>query len=252
MITRLYAIALALLLGLPAFAEKLEVSVVVDQATATRYGDADLRKMVDEAFATTKDIYTQELNISVVMTRLDIANDIPGHTRVEFLMDALYAWRQAHPDHLTADATVLLTSRDLIGYVGYSDGIGTVCSGSAVAVVELTPDHLAGYTLAHELGHILGAPHDGVEECPNEPTTGYVMESVIRPVVTFSSCSKEVIKRRVANLGSCMIERPAAPPVQGPTAGLETKGGGGSFDQLTLAGLLILLAFTRRRLRAKA
>ncbi len=247
--SRLYLLALALLLGLPTFAStKLEVSVVVDKSTADKYGP-DLNKMVDEAFVTAGDIYQRELQISIVMTRLDVANDIPGHTRAEALTDAFYTWRQAHPEHLAADATVLLTSRDLIGYVGYSDGIGTMCSGNAVAVVELLQDHLAGYTLAHELGHILGAPHDGVEECTAEPKTGYVMGEVVRPVTTFSSCSKELIKRRVEALGSCMIEKPATPPPQGPTAGLQT-GGGGAFDWLTAAGLLGLLAFRRKHAQA--
>jgi len=250
MLRNIYILAIALLLGVPAYAApKLEVSVVVDRATANQYVGNDLRAAIDDAFFVAGDIYQRELDISLTITIVEVADDIPGHTKAEALIDAMYAWRQKHPEHLKADATVLFTSRDIINYVGYAHGIATVCTGSAVAVGELHQDFLAGYTLAHELGHILGAPHDGVDECKNEPTSGYVMEALIYPYATFSNCSKEVIKRRVENLGSCMIDKPAPPPpVQGPTAGMESgKGGGGSMDLLFLAALALLVVGARFR-----
>lgn len=250
MLRSFYIAAIALLLGVPAFAtQKLEVSVVVDRATANQYSERDLRAAVDDAFFVAGDIYQRELDISLTITILDVADDVPADTKAEALIDKMYGWRQKHPEHLKADATVLFTARDLINYVGYAHGIGTVCSGSAVAVVELHQDFLAGYTLAHELGHILGAPHDGVEECSAEPKSGYVMEALVYPYNTFSSCSKEVIKRRVASLGSCMVDKPPTPaPVQGPTAGMESgKGGGGSMDWILLAILAAFVVIQRIR-----
>lgn len=263
----LYLIAIALLLGLPAYATspKLEVSVVVDWQTVQHYGSVDnVRQVVKDTFSGAAYIYKRDLDIDLVASYVEVPSTadeanllaLPLDTKVDILVQKLVDWRQTRPSHLDADVTVLFTVRDLAmvsdhSYIGYAT-FCTVCAKNAAAAIELNDNGLDSYTLAHELGHILGAPHDGDpnEACSAEPTSGYIMEARLVGHDTFSPCSVAQIKKWVSYIGDCMVEKPTPAPTSTPTSPTTTvsaaKKGGGSIDLILLSLLLFVLVARRR------
>ncbi|XP_049519247.1 zinc metalloproteinase/disintegrin-like [Dermacentor silvarum] len=86
---------------------------------------------------------------------------------------------------------------------------GEVCSDYGVAVGEDIPTAFSGVnTMAHELAHVLGAPHDKMPKCPW--SEGYLMSYVDGGLKNYrlSECSQERIRNLVNTLPrSCFDER---------------------------------------------
>ncbi|XP_049511391.1 venom metalloproteinase antarease-like TtrivMP_A [Dermacentor silvarum] len=105
-----------------------------------------------------------------------------------------------------SDAVYMATSRNLVKYrnnkyagtsLGMAAGLGTACKNNNVAIGVDLPDTFSGVqTAAHELAHMLGAPHDGegeAAECLIK--SPYLMSHYRRgkTICAFSSCTKEII-----------------------------------------------------------
>jgi hypothetical protein len=116
-------------------------------------------------------------------------------------------------------------------------------------------------TTAHEIGHVFGAPHDGMGNCASTPQGQYIMTPTLDTSVTsFSQCSVDEINE-VIDSYSCVVDlpepAPSTPPPDGDGGGGgdgsggggsgndDSGGGGGSLDALLL-GLLLMLAAARR------
>ncbi|XP_061188053.1 uncharacterized protein LOC133196136 [Saccostrea echinata] len=133
--------------------------------------------------------------------------------------EAFESWRTSQlksnsiPDH---DHAMLFTRYNLAmqnqtGATGFAY-VSSMCSSGSISLIEEKFD-LISYTIAaHELGHSLGATHEGVgtNTCPDE---GYVMSAVSRPHVKstnpwkFSSCSVTQITNYINSLQSnCLLQ----------------------------------------------
>ncbi|XP_054918503.1 uncharacterized protein [Dermacentor andersoni] len=85
------------------------------------------------------------------------------------------------------------------------------CSGHGVIVaIDLGTKYTGALSIAHEVGHFLGSPHDGAEtttECPADG--GTIMNKratdVKRP--RYSDCSKQAIKAYLTNHATCLFEQ---------------------------------------------
>ncbi|KAJ8665228.1 hypothetical protein QAD02_006890 [Eretmocerus hayati] len=87
--------------------------------------------------------------------------------------------------------------------------IGGACrteSGHAVAIVKDNGGFGGVRTAAHELGHLLGAPHDDEESAQIngrrcDPNDGYIMSSLVKDVNSFhwSPCSKRLMQNFIRN-----------------------------------------------------
>ncbi|MEZ6241934.1 MAG: M12 family metallo-peptidase [Phycisphaerales bacterium] len=111
------------------------------------------------------------------------------------------------------DIVILFSGANLDGGATGISFIDSVCSPNAVAIVTyFTPDtDVLGTVLAHMLGHMLGAGHDGIDnDCPS---TGYVMSPMIdpfSPATSFSPCSIDEVNAYLASSGGCLAPDPCS------------------------------------------
>lgn len=109
------------------------------------------------------------------------------------------------------DVVVLFSGANLDGA---STGVAfpsSVCSPNAIAIVtNFTQDtDVLGLVLAHQLGHMFGAGHDGIDNDCAE--TGFVMSPFVDlfdPADAFSPCSIDEINAFIATDGACLAALP--------------------------------------------
>jgi hypothetical protein len=224
----------------------LNVSVIVDPATRDKLGETATRDWVGLMMSETAAAYAEQLGLDVRMTHLEF-NHVADDTQPITLLDKLDAMRTANTLLYETGATIFFTDRRLrIGsqlYDGYAYA-NSVCSSFGVAVISFESGPL---TTAHELGHILGAPHDGEGECKTTPRTGFIMQGSGISGTRFSQCSVDLIKKTIATTPCLQQAMPCAPAACTPPP--VKKSGGGSFDELLIGFLLgiAFLAYVQRR-----
>jgi hypothetical protein len=170
------------------------------------------------------------------------------------LLDELGRLRQQTPALSATGLTHLVTGRSFDGGnagIAYTDAL---CSRRYAASISTahTSTALDTLTIAHEIGHVFGAPHDGVQQCEATPQGQYIMTPTINTSIsTFSQCSIDQIKA-VIDSYSCVVTLPPPspvdpPPPAPPPAPPAADGDGGGSGSLDPTWLFLLLA-----LRAKA
>jgi len=170
------------------------------------------------------------------------------------LLEELGKLRQQTPAIVATGLTHLLTGRELDGNTAGIAFTLALCSQRHAASLSMAHNSAALDTLiiAHEIGHVFGAPHDGTQQCASTPQGQYIMTPTLSTSVTsFSQCSLDQINA-VIDSYACVVALPApvsappAPPAP-PPGDNGGGGGGGSLDPSLLLLLLALRAACPRR-----
>lgn len=102
----------------------------------------------------------------------------------------------------------LFTGKNLNGSTVGRAYLGVLCftfDGFATGIDQnLNSNTTSSLVFAHELGHNFDAPHDGENECANEPFNG-IMNPSINGSQQFSDCSLEQMAPEVA-AADCLVE----------------------------------------------
>ncbi|XP_070389394.1 A disintegrin and metalloproteinase with thrombospondin motifs like [Dermacentor albipictus] len=129
-----------------------------------------------------------------------------GNIMVDQTLNALGQYAHKSPTSNRSDVTYMVTSRSLVKirggkHVGSTLGMankGKACRPGRAGLGLDRPVTFSGVqTAAHEIAHLLNAPHDGdpeAKECPSED--GYLMSSPRRSgnnSCAFSYCTKKII-----------------------------------------------------------
>lgn len=241
--------------------EGVEISILADAAYLARYAsEAEARDALLVRMNNVDGIFISQLGVELQVASVSIASDstasLSATTDSSELLESLAQLRQRNPALIGTGLTHLFTGRQLDGRnagIAYTEAL---CSRRFAASITLVHDSVALDSLitAHEIGHVFGAPHDGVKQCAATPQNQYIMTPSISTAVTsFSQCSLDQINE-VIDSYSCVVALPPpapaspAPPDSPPgDPGSGSGSGGGGGGSLDPALLLLLLALRAAR-----
>jgi hypothetical protein len=177
--------------------QQIEIAMIADSRLQTMLGDA-MDRMVT-SYNVMDGIYAEQLKLLVLPEdiRLVPASDDPfTATDGSGLLAQLSTYRQAHPELSSLGITHLFTGADLDGDpIGIARIRGACTTADAVSLTEgwYGSSTTTALIMAHELGHNLGAEHDGAGSCSATPET-FIMAPNLNGSTTFSQCSVNAIK----------------------------------------------------------
>ncbi len=200
---------------------QIEISMIADSALQARVTDS--MGLMVESYNIVDGIYVEQVRLLILPTdmRLIPANGDPfTATGGSALLAQLSTYRQDTPAISSLAIAHLFTGKDLDGEPIGIARLGGACS--ATNGVSLTEGWLGSFSaaliMAHELGHNLGAEHDGAGSCASVPES-FIMAPNLNGSTKFSSCSLSAMESFLA-AASCAtspdyahVELPQTHPV---------------------------------------
>jgi len=250
--------------------ERVGISILGDAAFLARYSSESLaRDAILTCINNVDGIFSSQLGVELQVASVNLGDELTSGlvatTVPSDLLEDLARVRQQTPALTDTGLTHLFTGRQLDGNSAGIAYTSALCSRRFAASLSMAHNSVALDSLitAHEIGHVFGAPHDGVEQCAATPQNQFIMTPTLTStqVASFSQCSLDQINAVIASY-SCLVAIPPTDPAPTPTpsptpvpppddGGGGGGGGGGSLD-LFLLLLLFGFAAARRNHRASA
>jgi hypothetical protein len=230
---------------------RLAVAMVADHFLAAREGEF-LESHLLAQLNIIDGLYRNQLGLEVTSASITTftrreEDPLSGTTDASRLLDQLSAWRAGNVAQRQSALTHLFTGRDIdrrtVG-LAYLDKLCSRRYSASLSEARTAPT-FAALIAAHEIAHVIGAPHDGDEEgaCADVSSNSFLMGPRINGSQQFSACSIAQMMPRI-EAASCLT-----PPVDvGGGAPVDVGGGGGALAGTALA-LLGLMALYRARCR---
>ncbi|XP_074610402.1 A disintegrin and metalloproteinase with thrombospondin motifs 20-like isoform X2 [Acropora palmata] len=209
----------------------VETLVVADQTMVNAFGSkADLQSYILTLMGVVSQVYRDRsignsINIVVVKIAFLETNE-PG---IDISSDATRTLRsfcrwqkrvmmkpKTHPEH--HDVAILLTKTDICRSPRKCDTLGlaelaTMCNPSKSCALVEDSGISTAYTIAHELGHVFGLPHDGDNNrCTRSRGDQHLMARTLsydNKPWSWSNCSRDKITQFLdLGHGSCLTDKP--------------------------------------------
>ncbi|HSR53784.1 MAG TPA: M12 family metallo-peptidase [Acidobacteriota bacterium] len=202
---------------------EVEIRLVADSFYYLRYGSGTANR-IQSTIHQINAIFEREIGLSFRITETRVwtsreQDGVSATTDADDLIDQF-----SSSEHVAGnDLAHLFTGRHLNGPVGIAR-IGGVCNTNHATAItqDLTNTSQRIVLTAHEIGHNLGARHDGTGSCQEAPS-GFIMWPIVDSSAKgFSGCSLGSIDRRLER-AQC-LEPEAGDPLPAP----EVLGPGGS------------------------
>ena len=190
----------------PTISRQLEISVIADQAFQA--GEHDPTAAMMARLNIVEGIFSEQLGLLILATDVRLVADADPFTSTHgtTLLEQLGTYREANAAVRARGLAHLMTGKDLDGTTAGIAYIGTVCEVKrGVSVSQRSyGTTISALIMAHELGHNLGAGHDGVAggSCANVGE-GFIMSPSVSGYATFSHCSMDSM-RPVLAAASCV------------------------------------------------
>ncbi|MGC3981343.1 MAG: M12 family metallo-peptidase [Steroidobacteraceae bacterium] len=227
---------------------RLELQALADAAFRAQYSsDQAARDAIIIRLNNVDGIFTEQMGLQIQATDITVYNTDPSSlsnsTNADNLLSSLGQLRKNTPGMSTYAATHLFTGRDLDGDTLGIAYIGNICGsryGTSLSESRNRGAWIDSLVVAHELGHQLGAVHDGTGICANTSTQNYLMSPQINGSTEFSQCSHDSILSTMSS-AACLVplgtsETSIVAMANEPVE--SSSGGGGAYD----AAFLILLS----------
>lgn len=242
---------------------RLEIQVLADAAFRAEYSSdqAALEALVVR-INNIDGIYSAQLGLAVQATDIQLLTQRPAalstSTDTATLLNSLGQLRANTPGMSSYAATHLFTGRDLDGDtlgIAYINNLCGARYAASLSEVRNRGAWIDSLVAAHELGHQLGAVHDGTGACSDTAAEGYLMSSFINGSDVFSSCSRDSILATM-QYAACLV--PISTPDIGGVIGAAVsnaapataaQSGGGAFTVAWLMIFSTLIGWRVRQLR---
>lgn len=193
---------------------EIEITVVTDPAFANDH-DGVPGPTVASRLNFADGIYREQVGLALTLARhepLD-SNGTLTSTDASQLLDQFDRFMRLGEgeDIAVHDVAHLFTGRDLddnVVGVAYSSRVCGVGSGDAIDQ-NVNDDTTSALVFAHELGHNLGAPHDGEDACADATFHG-IMNASINGSEQFSQCSIDEMQALIESV-DCLDAVPPPP-----------------------------------------
>ncbi len=180
---------------------RLEMQALADAAFRAQYStDQAALDAIMVRLNNVDGIFTAQVGLEVQATDIQIFGTDPGNlsrsTDANTLLSSLGQLRNSNPVMGTYGVTHLFTGRDLDGETLGIAYIGNICEaryGASLSEIRNRGAWIDSLVAAHELGHQLGAVHDGTGACGGTPAQNYLMGEQISGSSELSQCSRESI-----------------------------------------------------------
>ncbi|MGD9843467.1 MAG: M12 family metallo-peptidase [Steroidobacteraceae bacterium] len=239
---------------------RLEMQVLADAAFRAQFAsDQEALDAVLVRMNNIDGIFSDQLSLQVQATDIQIyANDprqLGNSNNASTLLTALGQLRNSSALMRSYAITHLFTGRDLDGDTMGIAYIGKVCNsryGVSLSEIRNRGAWIDSLVAAHELGHQLGAVHDGTEACASTAASGHLMDASINGSSIFSLCSQDSIRATI-NVAACLVPINSVDLFGEPASftatdkNSDSTSGGGSITPAWLC--LLLLGVLRRKFR---
>jgi len=198
---------------------QIEIALIADTALQTRVVDVTAEMLT--SFNTVDGIFSEQLSLLILPTVVMSAP--PGtdpfvSTVPSALLGQLSTYRQNTPSIAALGIAHLITGKDLdADIVGIARLSGACSAADGVSLSEgWRGSFSTGLIMAHELGHNLGAEHDGEPGACPAVAQNFIMAPQLNFSSTFSQCSVDTMRPFIQS-ASCIkpaqyahVEIPAA------------------------------------------
>lgn len=191
---------------------RLDVSALGDPVFRSRYAsDQEAQDEILVRMNNVDGIFSAQLGVQIVVSLVDTRDaataPLSDSTDASLLLRQLAGLRMQQPELNERAMTFLFTGRKLDAERVGLAYTASLCSPaySAGLAQGSANSGLDSLIAAHEIAHILGAPHDGEKQCANTPRSRFLMTpALISSESVFSSCSIASMQPRIRG-GSCVV-----------------------------------------------
>ncbi|MEO8061413.1 MAG: M12 family metallo-peptidase [Pseudomonadota bacterium] len=208
---------------------QLEISLIGDSALAAAETDPVAAMLA--RLNIVEGIFSEQLGLLVLATdvrMLPADADPLTSSKGATLLEQLGAYRAATAEVRARGIAHLVTGKDLEGSTAGIAYVRTVCAvETGVSVSEDSyGTTISALIMAHELGHNLGAEHDGAADTPCAGVGGgFIMAPSVSGYATFSQCSLDRM-RPVIDSAECIADAEFADvAVSAPSSNVNGEGG---------------------------
>ena len=189
--------------------QQIEIALLADSAFAANHSSDPTATMLAR-LNIVEGIFSEQVGLLVLATDVRVmpaASDPLTSTNATTLLEQLGKYRVATAAVRERGLAHLMTGKDLDGTTAGMAYVDTACAGDRGVSLSAQSygTTISALVMAHELGHNLGAPHDGESggACATV-TGGFIMSPTIAGYGTFSQCSLNVMRSSLAS-ASCVV-----------------------------------------------
>jgi len=190
----------------------LEVATDADFEYFQNHGNNSNNRILGE-FNNIQGVYANTLNIEIVIVFQNVwttVSDPYSSTNGTIINNEISSTWQNTFGNIDQDLVHHFTGKNLGGLLGQASDIGTVCSNDISTSFTVDANLSNSYTVAHEIGHNLGAEHPTGD--PNSFCSGTALQRTVMcqganiPRIVFSNFSENQINNYLASNSACLFQ----------------------------------------------